>query len=378
VQLAATGIGGWLAVLAWTALGIGLLVRATGDVHYRMCWPGMGHLLCGLSVAALTVNHFLARVVVLDLLSLATVLPYGRPRDRPPFRAVRSYLILKLGDVALLAMVLSLYAHADTFLIDDMIRAGQELPVGRQIPLCIAGLGAAWIKLGLSPAQSWVKGCAANSPPAARWVLAGGLPLLGAYLLYRLRPIVAATGMTVWLVLCGLAIVANTIRSWRMSLRTEQTALVALSSLHGALAFILLSTPVFRYYLLSFVPIRLAISLVFALRTAPMTRPSFGAERDTLWLCRLADRVAAADRDLFQRTEARVADGTLRVANLAEAHFEFRLNRLVDCIVRFCGSAAEGIQRLHTGRLRLNLRWAVFAVVVVLLASALWPLARGG
>lgn len=307
-----------------------------------------------LAIAALTVDQFLARLVALDLIGLLTAIALLRsdlPAERPK-QFLKRYLTFKLGDEALLLMVLWLGNVTGSFRIDVML-ASAPWASATGTAMGFVGLLAAWVKLGLPPFSFWVAEGLRSKLPERHLIVNGGLPLLGAYLLYRMQPAFAASGsLGVLRLLAFLAAMAVA-----LSVLRRRHAPAAWCTLHSALALALVGTGAFRWYLIAFVPVRLGLSL-WASARAPVMAPADAGMVD-IWMDKGARAVAAffmglpawLDRWLEQGLVMGflrwLAEHTHRTASLLSQH--------------------------HTGRLRRNLLWTTAALLVlVALGGVLW------
>ncbi|MFH1084929.1 MAG: proton-conducting transporter membrane subunit [Chloroflexota bacterium] len=263
--LAFSSPGSELAVLAFWVLAIAMWLEPNGltGAVSEPFWPGMAHVATALAAGALTVTDFIPRVVSIDMVALITFASLALWRSARLSRSalVHLFVIFRLGDLSLLLLALWLGERAGTYAIDAALEAAKALPPAERLLILSAGVAAAWVKLGLPPAHAWAQDVA-HLAPAKRLVLLGsGLPVLGAYLLYRLRPLVASLDAAPWL--AGLGLLAALASLGGLVRRNERLLATArLLRLHGALALVCLSTPSMRVYLWSFVPLRLATLLI--------------------------------------------------------------------------------------------------------------------
>ncbi|GAH43474.1 unnamed protein product, partial [marine sediment metagenome] len=185
--------GVYLAIMAFGALALAQTWRAgpSPPESGARYWSALAHLLCGLVVVALTVDQFLARYIVLELVALCTVvaLALGIPAFRQGLLLWSRYAQLRLGDIGLIVAILLLWRASGTLLIDEMLARATSLLPREQIPILLGGLLAVWAKMGLPPLHGWVVDSSFLPWRARVWVAGAALPLLGAYLLYRLRPL---------------------------------------------------------------------------------------------------------------------------------------------------------------------------------------------
>jgi len=341
-------------------------------------WPGLAHILCALVAAALTVDHFVARLVLLDLVALCLLIVLflePSPTQREPAVVdgrllIRRYLPFRAGDIGLLAMVLILWLESGTFLISSALQAAGTLSSARIAVALVGGLLAVAVKLGLPPFHGWLAQVAEIEPSRRSFLLGVTLPLLGAYLLYRMQPLVLGSGMSPVLAALGTVLLATTLlRGWRS--RRYPTLLVAwLLSAHGSLALVLVSTPAMRGYLYTFLPLRMA--LMWAL---PQRAFALGAPRPSERALGSFGRDVPTIATLTQRVErVCLAGGVLRIARSAAylAAWTYRrveqgvLEGLIHLCVRWTTLLSMLVQVQHNGRLRRYLLWATTALLVLL------------
>ena len=101
----------------------------------------------------------MVRYIALDivgLLAAATVLQaFSDEKGMRHFNFV--FLVLRFGDLLLLAAILMLYSHANTLDITAMIEGAAELPLGLKTWVFIGFLLAVMVKLGASPFDGWAR-----------------------------------------------------------------------------------------------------------------------------------------------------------------------------------------------------------------------------
>jgi len=364
-------------------------------------WPGLAFLFCSLVVAALTLNHFLARYVALELVVLCTILVFlvDTPLIRHGFPLWRRYLCFRIGDAGLTVAILLLWRFTGTFDIETMLANGLLMPLERQVLVLLGGLLAVWVKVGLPPFHGWMLDSSALSQDRRAWLAGVALPILGAYLLYRfgpwlvavsiLRVAVAVAGLLILLWLCvkgALGQLADAGPRWLIG--------------HGAVALMLVGTPLMNAYLLTFIPVRLGLCLLAARRrrsrVAVVPRDWATQPGPYGWLLGLANQderfekcglervsrgTAAALASLSRLSAYAVEDMILEGVNRGTAAALASLSRLsafaVEGVVleginqrvaRLAWRAGRALQKRHTGRLRRNLLWASMGLVVLVAA----------
>ena len=179
-------------------------------------WMGALTLL---SIAAAQVaflaEHFLARYVALEIVALcvalAPLVELRPPLVRPTLGASPAgghienghtggtlarlvYLVLRLGDVGLLAAILVLWSAGGTLDIAPALEAGLALDAAR-LHWAVAGFVlAVWVKVGGWPAHLWQQTGGRLSLFSHSWLYATLMPNLGLYLLYRVTPLLVKAG----------------------------------------------------------------------------------------------------------------------------------------------------------------------------------------
>ncbi len=292
--------------------------------------------LSSMAIAALLVDDLLARVIALDLVSVTVValLTVHSPASaRAP--ALWHYVPLRVADLCFLYVALQLWRGTDTPTISVALAGAADHPRGQLLAVTAAALGAAWIKLGLPPFSGWLMAASRMRSPARLTAAAFGPPLLGAYLLSRLAPAFAAAGPAVGI---ALALASGFLLLWGIrNVRRGADRAGTLLALHGALGLWSGLTPASGLYILSFVPVRVVILLLY-----PGTDAAPAAA--TNQAARLVDRLG-------------------HLALTAEAELEAGIGRLT----RAPEALGTHLQRAHRGRLRENLLWALLALFAILL-----------
>lgn len=210
-----------------------------------------------LSVAAAQVaflaEHFLARYVALEMVALCVALAplvelyaahdghtnNGSATGGHLSRLV--YLVLRLGDVGLLAAILLLWSAGGTLDIASALEAGQTLDAVHLTWVVGGFCLAVWVKVGGWPLHLWQQVGGRLSQFSRSWLYASLMPNLGLYLLYRVTPLVAHVGSVqgtiYWVGAAGAALAAIlALATARSSLRSS---LVLLGAALGGLAFVL-------------------------------------------------------------------------------------------------------------------------------------------
>jgi formate hydrogenlyase subunit 3/multisubunit Na+/H+ antiporter MnhD subunit len=145
---------------------------------------------------ALLTDHFLTRYAALEIVALCVALaPLVELGGEEGTRLTRwVYLLLRVGDAGLLGAILLLGDAVGTLLIAPALAAGESMVAGR-LEWAVAGfLLAVWVKLGGWPFHTWSQVGRRLAPVSHGWLYGILVPNLGAYLLYRIQPLLAASG----------------------------------------------------------------------------------------------------------------------------------------------------------------------------------------
>jgi formate hydrogenlyase subunit 3/multisubunit Na+/H+ antiporter MnhD subunit len=162
--------------------------------------PPLSAALVLITLAAATVafvaGHFLLRYAALEIVALGVaVAPFVELRGGEGARLGRLvYLLLRVGDAGLLAAILILFAGSGTLEIGPALQAGLALD---ETGLRWAALGlvlAVWVKSGGWPFSLWLQAGSQLPSRSRTWLYATVMPNLGLYLLYRVTPLLAASG----------------------------------------------------------------------------------------------------------------------------------------------------------------------------------------
>jgi len=370
--------GAYLAIMAFGALALTQIshVGRFSSEGGAPCWPALAHLMCGLAVVALTVDQFLVRYIVLELIALCTIiaLAFGLPMGRHDLLLWRRYLQFRLGDIGLILAILLLQRASGTFLIDEMLARATHLLPREQIPIALGGLLAVWVKMGLPPFHGWVIDSSLLPWQARTWVAGAALPLLGAYLLYRLRPVLLALGATPLLMVAGVVVLIwASGKIYQSGQRLEASVWWFVG--HSAVGLVLAGTQAMNAFLLAFVPVRVVLCVVAARvpRRVGHTQVADGSRADAnlnAWLDALTRAVLSLEQGLLEGGNRRLAEGIKALSRLSASVLEGRilegLNRVA---VRLARSIGRTLRDMHVGRLRRNLLWASLGLIVLVALS---------
>jgi NADH-quinone oxidoreductase subunit L len=188
--------------------------------------------------AAFLTDHFLARYVALEIVALCTALvALIEVRGSTGIRLASSgYLLLRLGDAGLLVAILILKDATGTLGIAPALEAGLSLDEVRLRWAAIGFLLAVWVKLGGWPLHLWSQVGRRLSLASQAGLYATVVPNLGAYLLYRVAPLLSSTGYlqmaSLWLGAGGAAVAAFV----ALTQPSPRSALVYIGAVQGGLA----------------------------------------------------------------------------------------------------------------------------------------------
>lgn len=154
--------------------------------------------LASLSVAnvAFLTEHFLLRYVALELVGLCVVAGawlLSSPRENAWQTVKTVFFNFRIGDVSLLIAIFLMVSLSNTFHIDQnfTIAALADPPV-RSV-LNFALMLAVCVKMAIFPLDRWADVYATFSPLLRTWFTTLLLPALGAYLLYRISPLLLSS-----------------------------------------------------------------------------------------------------------------------------------------------------------------------------------------
>lgn len=336
--------------------------------------------LSAANVAFLSSN-FLGRYVALEVVGLCIALaPLLELRNG--MRVTRFvYWALRVGDAGFLAAILLLMQMTGTLDIAVALKAGELLLPG-QLAWLVAGLVlAVWVKVGVWPLHSWILSGQRLTSMSRTWLYGIVMPNLGLYLLYRITPLLIASGnlwsWVFWLSVVAIGMALFLLLLWRQSL--DRLPIVGGAFLGGlALCFASLGMQAQVWWLaMAFAPLRMIWGAVgeklsTELDTYTTNRTGFLPVASVVssgYLSRFAQQIHHfVEVGVFERL---VTDIPRAIFNAARW-----LNRVIErgtlegalrAVVRAVLAMGHGLQRWHTGRLRANLGWVVVALVLVAL-----------
>ncbi|MGD9030665.1 MAG: proton-conducting transporter membrane subunit [Anaerolineae bacterium] len=223
-------------ITTWAAF---LTLLATSSTDTQMPPLSLALILLALSAGnvAFLSEHFLSRYVALEVVALCIALaPLVELRGDEGGRGFwLVYVMLRLGDVGLLSVISILFAASGTLGITPALEAAGLLTGARLGWVVFGLLLAIWVKLGLWPLHLWVGWGRALSPGTHAWLYTALLPNLGAYLLYRVTPLLGADPgvqtLVLWLAAGATALAVVT----ALTRRRLRSALIYVAAARGAL-----------------------------------------------------------------------------------------------------------------------------------------------
>ena len=182
-----------MVILVTMTLLIGSVINARHDSPINSIELGLVFFAYAAATVALTAGHFLLRYTALEFAGLCivgSVLVRGRQQNQSSWRAVPSvFLNFRLGDIALLTAIFVLQTNSGTFAISPSIEVGMQAQYTLRLIASLGFLAAVWVKLAIWPLDCWAR-AAQHLPPILRiWYVDLLMPALGAYLFYRVSPL---------------------------------------------------------------------------------------------------------------------------------------------------------------------------------------------
>jgi hypothetical protein len=147
-------------------------------------------------------GQFMIRYIALDIVGLiaALLVIKGFENQKAFNRFYMIFVILRLGDLVLLASILLLYSRVGTLDISQMITASASLPMNIRLWLIGGFFLAILIKTAVWPFFVWMRYARFESGHTSFWVSGMLMPSLGFYLLYRIQPLIVSNPQLIALV----------------------------------------------------------------------------------------------------------------------------------------------------------------------------------
>jgi len=223
-------------VTTWAAF-LTLLAASSADRETPSLLFALVLLALSAGNVAFLSEHFLSRYVALEVVALSIALaPLVELRGDEGGRGFwLVYVVLRLGDIGLLSTIKILYAASGTLEITPALEAAGTLGGARLGWVIFGLLLAVWVKLGLWPFHLWVSWGRGLTPGTQAWLYTTLMPNLGAYLLYRVAPLLAP-GLAVQTLLLWLAAGATMLAViTALTRRDLRSALIYIAAARGAL-----------------------------------------------------------------------------------------------------------------------------------------------
>ncbi|MBN1877375.1 MAG: hypothetical protein JXA33_24335 [Anaerolineae bacterium] len=332
-------------------------------------------------------NNFLGRYVALEVAGLCIALAplLELPRGMSVARYV--YLTLRVGDAGFLAGILLLMRATGTLNITAALETGTTLLPSQLMWLVAGFVLAVWIKVGAWPLHGWIlAGLEQSAPslslPSSTWLYGIVMPNLGLYLLYRVTPLLIASG-TLWKVLFWLSVIAMGITVLLAFLRRrdgEYLPVIGGAFLGGlALCFATLGMKAQVWWVaVAFAPLRILVTGVtgkFSMDVTDLNRKNplisgelFQFVKSVDYLSRIAQFVRRiVEVGVLERLVTDVPQALLTIARwLYRVVEQGALEGALRGTARAALATGHWIRRRHTGQLRLNLAWGVITLIIAI------------
>lgn len=367
---------GLYAILATSAAAAMIYVAAGADVGSNAPLTGAVILLALTSGnLAFLSGHFLLRYVALEIVGLCiAVAPLLERGGRERFvHAGWVYLLLRFGDAGLLTAILLLGAKTGAFDISTALNAVTTLPAYVQTWINLGFFLAIAVKIGIWPFYAWIDSGRRLPRSTSTWLYATLMPNLGLYLLYRVAALPAllpATALPLHTIFLIFGLIAGMLILFALTQRPSKAqfparSIALLTTLLWCAA--LLGGGRFAWWgLLALTLIRLPLYLALPHEEeedAEALSPS--GQRWDQKIERVAHRLRDDVESVLDRGLDAIADGVTTAAHYLHAVVEQQgLEWLVRGGARKTLQLSRLLQNWHTGRLRANLWWVVFCLVL--------------
>jgi len=159
-------------------------------------------------------GQFMIRYIALDIVGLiAALMVLKSLKDQVTFRSFTLiFVILRFGDLSLLASILLLKSNTGTLNITDMLNTAVTLPLNVRLWVFAGFFLAVLVKTAVWPFVLWMRHAHKGSNGATFWVSGMLMPSLGYYLLYRIQPLIDSSGqIKTFVVLIGGGLILITL-----------------------------------------------------------------------------------------------------------------------------------------------------------------------
>ena len=190
-------------------------------------------------------------VALTAIVSFANLLPFGV-----------IFLILRLGDLSMLAAILILYQPTRTLDINTVINQASQMPLNSQAWVLAGFLFAVIVKVALFPMGGWLQIARENKQFITIWISAILMPAMGYYLLLRIVPIFQYQSVFQIVTLAGASALLLAIMLVSYLRVIPFTPFMLVNSVLSAMAILLaayLSPFLFALYLLAAFSARIAL-----------------------------------------------------------------------------------------------------------------------
>lgn len=185
-------------------------------------------LFTGSMVGLLVSNHLIVLFCFWELMGLCSYLLIGfwRQKNTAAAAATKAFLINKVGDAALLAAILMLYATYGTFHINALVNephlADHALWLGALVFLAVAAKSAQW------PLHAWLPDAMEGPTPVSALIHAATMVAAGVILYARVYPLLLPE---VNLVICFLGLISACLGGYQALVAYDLKKILAYSTL---------------------------------------------------------------------------------------------------------------------------------------------------
>lgn len=181
----------WLCLLLLVILWLLLFLTPGGQkaplspVHFVLL-----NLALSCGFLAFFSNQFMIRYMALEGVGLLAALTVWDSFSETAFKRFgKIFLMLRIGDLCLLAAILMILPFSNTLDISEMMRVAAEMPLAQRAWVAVGFVLAVLIKMAVVPFAAWLRTAKITAEAPVFWVTDFLMPALGLYLLYRVRPI---------------------------------------------------------------------------------------------------------------------------------------------------------------------------------------------
>jgi hypothetical protein len=261
-------------------------------------------------------------------------------------------------------------------------------------------LVAVWVKTGTWPLGGWLRAAPELASSARAWLFMIVMPTLGLYLLYRVVPLFAPFASLRWLMVGSGSLVVLLALVQIAGAPRPDALPTALSTVLGGLGIVAAALGGRRWlgaliYVIA--PLQLGVASMTGKRAdqgvdVPVVPRLAGSRalfrfaggvsrvleaevfgRGPLWLWQALMTVAeVVHRTIEQGGMKPAVEGAWRALISASGYVQRAVERggvdsTIDLVAVICRDGSRWLQRRHTGRLRINLRWAVLGFIAAAL-----------